>query len=909
MIGKKILHYKITEKLGEGGMGIVYKAEDTKLERTVALKFLSLASIGEEEKKRFKREAKAAASLNHSNIAHVYAIDEGNGQMFIAMEYIEGQSLEQMVGAHGGVPLRSDDAINYATQIAAGLQAAHEKGIVHRDIKSANIMMTGKGVVKIMDFGLAKLTNRSKMTQLGTTLGTISYMSPEQSQGKKVDHRSDIWSLGVVLYEMITGQMPFKGDYEQAIIYSIQNEDPEPLTAVRTGVPMDLERIVNKLLAKDPRDRYQNILELPVDLKNVNIQNTTASQIRSSGIRETMQAEKKLTVEVNYSYKTILKIAALGILTFALGWILKPGPPHIEPKPANKMVVPLPENVSLNFPWWNRMAISPDGADMVFLASRSGANLLLLKRRGSFETTELVADLGWKGDPFFSTDGRWLGYFDYRTGEIYQIATDGGEPLRIASFNSDNRSGATFAPDNTIIFADEGVLKRIPETGGEPAILTKTKSSDEQHQFPRMLPDGKTVLFTVQQQDTRDAELNTSRLAIHTFGDDAYRIILDEEGYNGVYSPTGHILYGRSNRLMAVPFDLKNLRISGVPVSVLENVHTHQSTGSMSYALSKEGTLIYVPGSGTDAGLRSVWNVDLSGKPSEFFDLKKRFTFARYSPDGKYVAFRIEEDEVDNIWVYHIDGAAINQLTFYKKGGVGSFAWSPDSKNIAYDTMDEDSTNSVYVKRIKDTGTAQKVYTSSSTQPVSVIDWSNDGDKLSLFTRVSSNSGGGDIVVYSFQDSSAEAFLATPAFEAGAYFSPNGKWIVYVSNVYRGAGGGQEVYVRPYPKSNGGVWKISDDGGSQPCWSPDGMKIYYRRNGNEMYSVDVTATDTFSKGTPEKLFVGNYFLRRGRKWDIHPDGNKFIMIQDEQVASEQQKIFVIQNFDEELKRLVPTGKN
>ena len=239
MIGNTILHYKISAKLGEGGMGVVYKAEDTKLERTVALKFLSLASIGDEEKKRFKREAKAAAALNHANIAHVYAIDESEGHIFIAMEFIEGKSLEEMVGAQNSVPLRLDDAINYATQIAAGLQAAHEKGIVHRDIKSANIMVTDKGVVKIMDFGLAKLTNRSKMTQLGTTLGTIAYMSPEQAQGQKVDHRSDIWSLGVVLYEMISGQMPFKGDYEQAIIYSIQNEDPEPLTAVRSGVPMD----------------------------------------------------------------------------------------------------------------------------------------------------------------------------------------------------------------------------------------------------------------------------------------------------------------------------------------------------------------------------------------------------------------------------------------------------------------------------------------------------------------------------------------------------------------------------------------------------------------------------------------------------------------------------------------------
>ncbi|MFQ5605819.1 MAG: serine/threonine-protein kinase, partial [bacterium] len=231
MIGTTILHYRILEKLGEGGMGVVYKAEDTKLKRQVALKFLPTNALqGQAEKERFLREAQAVAALNHANIAHIYAIEEHDGRMFIAMEFIEGKSLEEMVGANGGSPLPLDKAIDYANQIAAGLQAAHEKGIVHRDIKSANIMVTDKGQVKIMDFGLAKLTNRSKMTVEGSTLGTAAYMSPEQARGEALDKRSDIWSLGVVLYEMISGQMPFKGDYEQAVIYSIQNEDPEPLT-------------------------------------------------------------------------------------------------------------------------------------------------------------------------------------------------------------------------------------------------------------------------------------------------------------------------------------------------------------------------------------------------------------------------------------------------------------------------------------------------------------------------------------------------------------------------------------------------------------------------------------------------------------------------------------------------------
>ncbi len=899
MIGKTISHYKILEKIGEGGMGVVYKAEDTKLERTVALKFLSLTSIGAEEKKRFKREAKAAASLNHPNIATIFAIDDAEEQTFIAMEFIEGQSLQDIVGANGGSPMKIIDAINYANQISAGLQAAHEKGITHRDIKSANIMVTDKGVVKIMDFGLAKLANRSKLTQLGTTLGTAAYMSPEQSRGENTDHRADIWSLGVVLYEMISGQMPFKGDYEQAVIYSIQNEDPEPLTALRTGVPMKLEEIVNKLLAKDPRNRYQNIMELPVDLKNVTLQKTASSQIGTSGIRDSIQREKKLSVEVKYSYKKILKIAALIIPTIILTWFLKPGPPLPDPKRPNKIVVTLPQNTTLlSRRGQNRMAISPDGMDVVYIAQEGGdPERLFLKRAGSFAAAELEGTLH-ASAPFFSPDGRWIGYVNRETEDIYKVLTDGGEPFKITGFNG-SRGSATWAPDNTIIFEDERVLKRIPESGGEPAVLTRARTSGEVHLYPQMLPDSKTVLFTVGYDNT---ELNTFRLALYSFGDDDYRIILNEQGYYGVYSHSGHILYGRSSRLMAVTFELKNLKIAGTPVPVLGHVQT-LDVGSMSYALSKEGTIIYVPGTESDRSQHSVLKVDLAGKTTKFFDLKRGFQFARYSPDGKYVGFIIEEANNDaNIWIYHIKGGSLNQLTFYKGRAVWRFAWSPDSKKLAYGTMAEDSTNSIFIKRVDGTGTPEKIFTSSIlTRWMSVKDWSSDGDKISFDNGVESFNY--DLFVYSFREGSAKPYLSSPAFEVEPFFSPNGKWLLYQAGP-----GTNEIYVRPYPESSGGLWKISNGGGNKPVWSPDGKRIYYRGQVEAMYAVDVTATDTFTKGNPRKIFEGNYFLPTGRRFDIHPDGKSFIMIQPD-VGPQEAKIFVIQNFSEELKRLAPANND
>ena len=285
MIGKTILHYKILDKLGEGGMGVVYKAEDTKLKRTVALKFLPLHTmVSEEEKARFEHEAQAAAALDHPNICTVYEINESDGQAFIAMAYVEGQSLQDIVGASlVGAQTRAGtrpaptlaDILNYAIQIAEGLQAAHEKDIVHRDIKPANILITEKGQVRITDFGLAKLAGRTQLTKEGTSMGTVAYMSPEQTQGIEVDHRTDIWAFGAVIYEMITGKQPFAGDYEQAVMYSIMNEDPEPPTAFRTGVPMELERIVLKALAKDPGERYQRIDEMLVDLNGVQVSGRT----------------------------------------------------------------------------------------------------------------------------------------------------------------------------------------------------------------------------------------------------------------------------------------------------------------------------------------------------------------------------------------------------------------------------------------------------------------------------------------------------------------------------------------------------------------------------------------------------------------------------------------------------------
>jgi len=323
----------------------------------------------------------------------------------------------------------------------------------------------------------------------------------------------------------------------------------------------------------------------------------------------------------------------------------------------------------------------------------------------------------------------------------------------------------------------------------------------------------------------------------------------------------------------------------------------------MSFALSSEGTTIYVPGTAVDDDVRSVLKVDLLGQPSEFIKMRKRFLYARYSPDGNYVAFSIQENNNDaNIWIYHVEGEAIRPLTFYKSADTFQFAWSPDSKTIAFATAAEDSTNSIYIRNIDGTGSARKIYTSQLVAGMHLKSWSRNEDEISFTQR--QESSGWDLFVYSFQDSSAIPYLATPGWETNPYFSPNGNWMLY-----QAAGpGGAEIYVRPYPESSRGLWQISEGGGGQPAWSPDGKRIYYV-NDNAMYAVDVTTEPEFSKGNPRKLFEGNYVSGRSRRFDIHQDGESFIMISQPEAMAQERKIFVIQNFFEELKRLVPVEKN
>ncbi|MBT8400401.1 MAG: serine/threonine-protein kinase, partial [Rhodothermia bacterium] len=587
--GTIISHYRVVDQLGRGGMGIVYKAEDTKLDRTVALKLLPPhALVSEDDRARFYREARAAAALNHANIAHVYEIDEaavenGESRPFIAMEYIDGDSLSEVI-QRGPLPLK--DAINYASQIAEGLKVAHEANIVHRDIKSGNVMLTSKGVVKILDFGLAKTAASTKLTQMGSTLGTVAYMSPEQARGEEVDRRSDIWSAGVILYEMITGQMPFPGDYEQAIVYGILNEDPESLTALRAGVPMALDGIMAKLLTKDPDLRYQHIDELPADLKAIDLGSAVTRSRISTGSRSAITPAQPSAIETAsrparrppwYAHPVAIGAAAL-LFGAAMGFLLRQ-PPEV-PKPVRYLSLPTHGIRDATNP-----TISPDGEYIAFAGTDTSAQSETLfiyetstGRMHGFTGT--IAEPEWMS---FSPNGRWLLYNS--PAGVYRLLVPDGQPIMISS----KFETAAWESDESLIIAWETV-RRISASGGEQDTLARLDSTAAHNGLfaPRMLGASGQILVTA---PTPDGNWDLARVDLET---GKYEVLV-ERAAAGHYLPTGHLLYIRNlegsqdaGALAIQPFDLETMSFSGspVPVPVGEQEWYH-------FGFGLDGTLIY----------------------------------------------------------------------------------------------------------------------------------------------------------------------------------------------------------------------------------------------------------------------------------------------------------------------------
>jgi len=881
---KQIGHYKILDKLGEGGMGVVYKAEDTKLKRTVALKFLPLDRLGtKEEKDRFVREAQAAAALNHPNIATIYSIDEEEGHLFISMEYIQGESLKEKTAS---APLKLKKVLDISAQTALGLQAAHEQGVVHRDIKSSNIMVTPKGQVKIMDFGLAKFSGSTLLTKAGTTLGTIAYMSPEQAQGEEVDLRTDIWAFGVVLYEMVTGQIPFQGDYDQAMIYSILNEEPEPLSALRSRVPLELERIVEKCLAKDAASRYQNANELPVDLKAIDISSGgSTSKITATRSMSTLSTMATPGPKKPSRFKRALKWTFAALVLLAAGFSVW----RFWVSPLRELVHRLVINTDENLVFWQNSAvtISPDGKNIVYVSQQNGEPKLFLRSLEKFESTPIQGTEN-GNSPFFSPDGQWIGF--YADGKLKKASIFGGVPTKLLELEA--FLGASWTQEDTIYFSTRSngnwFLAKISATGGtlQPVTLTQNPLEPMKVCWPQVLPGGETILFTSIAEASSNPD--EGQIEVLSLATGERRKVL-EGGTYARYSPTGHIVAAWSGGLLGVPFDLSKLEVTGPTIPVLEGILLGSSY-IPNYTFSEDGLLVFVQGA--KGGVeRRIMAANLQGGSQLLLAKHEEFSQPQFSPDENQIALTIEKNGNSNIWLSSLNDDGLRQLTF--DGNNSHPVWTPDGNSLTY-VSDRDGSWNLFRQSLE--GAAQAEQLTTGDNPKWPASWSPNGSVLAYHEEHPDSSL--DIWLLKMNDRKPEPFLQTRFNERQPTFSPNGLWIAFVSD----QSGQDEVYVRAFADKNEST-NVSSAGGKWPMWHLNSQQLYYRFR-DQLMAVAITTNPKFSAAPARELFVMH---TRGGQMNISPKSARFLFVEAD-LAQEVSQLNVVLNWFEELNSKVPSGK-
>jgi Tol biopolymer transport system component len=866
--GTRLGPYEILSPLGAGGMGEVYKARDTRLEREVAVKILRPSgSTSEEMKQRFECEAKAISQLSHPNICALFDVGSHEGTEYLVMEYLEGETLASRV-VKGALPLQQ--VISIGVQIADALDRAHRQGIVHRDLKPGNVMLT-KGGVKLLDFGLAKtlapqaqpsgltsmptMASPQHLTQQGTILGTFQYMAPEQLEGGEADARSDIFSFGAVLYEMATGKKAFDGKSQASLIGSILKDSPPPASSIVPMTPPALDRLIATCLSKDPEDRLQTAHDVKLQLQWVGEGGSQA------GLPAPVAARRKNREKLAW---TLAAAAAVAALVFAIGF-LRRAPRVSSPIFA---AIPPPEKMFVE-----SIALSPDGRALAFTAGKAGAQPGLWIRTLGSPAAQPVAGAEEATFPFWSPDNRFIAYFTQ--GSLKRIDPSGGPALTVC--DAARGTGGTWNRDGTIVFGPTPTspLFRVPASGGKPEPVTQLDASLHvtAHRYPAFLPDGRHFLYMAANLSASTGDPANS-IRVGSLDRKTDKVLVAGIASNASFV-AGHVLYSSEGALLAVKMDPARLEVEGDPIPIAQRLNISNWYGYVQFTASDD-LLLSTPAFAIPSQL--AW-FDRNGRPAGTVGEPGLWVAPRLSPNGRKIAVGVLDlgRNTTDIWLYEAAGGAGTKFVF-GNGNNFSPVWDPTSDRLLFgsDRKSKGSRPDLWTKSLD--GSAEEVFLESLDNRIPE-DWSPDGEFLSLNAVPAQGKRNNQLWIAETAGEKKVSPFATEAnFQGDSRFSPDGRWLAYDSD----ESGRFEVYVRPFP-GLGSRWQISTAGGGQPHWRRDGKELTFLTPENKLMAVSISTTSGFHAGPPALLFAIHPSLN-GTAYDATGDGQRFLVntVPDEQ---------------------------